>query len=215
MTLRRLLLICGVLSSLLYVGIDVLAAIRYGQYHSFTSGIISELMARGAPTKQLVDPLFMLYGVLAAAFGVGVWMSAQRNRRLRITAGLLIGYAVAGLPGPRFFPMNLRGSAEGRGDIPHIVLTGVLVLFIMAAVAFGAFALGRRFRLYSFATLLTIVVFGLLVGIQAPGIATGAPTPWIGITERTDIGAFLLWVAVLAIALLRARPSAPVPVAAP
>jgi hypothetical protein len=32
--LRRVLLACGVLSSLLYVGIDALAAMRYGDYHS-------------------------------------------------------------------------------------------------------------------------------------------------------------------------------------
>ena len=72
-------------------------------------------------------------------------------------------------------------------------------------MAFGAFALGRRFRLYSFATILTILVFGALVGIEAPGIATAEPTPWIGLTERTNIGAFLLWVAVLATSLLRVQ----------
>ena len=203
MTLRKALLVCGLLSSLLYVGIDVLAAIRYGEYHSFTSGVISELMAREAPTKALVDPLFIFYGVLATAFGVGVWMSARGNRALRITAGLLIGYAVAGLPGPWLFPMNMRGAGDPRGDLPHIVLTGVLVLFIVAAVVIGAFALGRRFRLYSLVTVLAILVFGALVGIEAPGLATGEPTPWIGLTERANVGAFLLWVAVLAIALLR------------
>lgn len=208
MTLRKALLICGVLSSVLYVGIDVLAAVRYGEYHSFTSRVISELMARGAPTKPLVDPLFLLYGLLATAFGVGVWMSAGGNRALRVTASLLIAYAVVGLPGPWYFAMNVRGTGGVGGDLPHIVLTAVIVLFIIAAVTFGAFALGRRFRLYSLATIVTIVVFGALVGVEAPGIATGKPTPWIGITERVNIGAFLLWVAVLAISLLRAEPRA-------
>ena len=70
--LRKTLLACGILSSLLYVGIDVLAAMRYGDYHNYTSRAISELYAIGAPTKQLVDPLFIMYGVLLMAFGVGV-----------------------------------------------------------------------------------------------------------------------------------------------
>jgi hypothetical protein len=203
MSLRRALLACGIASSLLYVGIDLLAAIRYPEYHSFTSRVISELMARGAPTKPLVDPLFLLYDLLAIAFGVGVWTSAAGNRPLRITAGLLIGYAVAGLPGPWLFPMNLRGTAEVGGDIPHIVLTAVLVLFIMAAVVVGAVGLGRRFRIYSAFTLVTIIAFGVLVSAQARGLAAGEPQPWIGVAERIDIGAFLLWIVVLARSLWR------------
>jgi hypothetical protein len=207
MTLRRALLACGVLSSLLYVGIDVLAALRYGEYHSFTSRVISELMARGAPTKALVDPLFMLYGVLAGAFGVGVWMSAGGNRALRAAAALLLGQAVVGLPGPWFFAMNVRGSGDAKGDTPHIVLTAVIVLFIMAAAVCGGFALGKRFRLYSFATVATMLVSGALVAMEAPAMGTGEPTPWIGLMERINIGVFLLWVAALAVSLLRTERS--------
>ena len=35
--LRKALLVCGVVSSLLYVGADLLAAAVYPDYHSFTS----------------------------------------------------------------------------------------------------------------------------------------------------------------------------------
>ena len=42
---RKALLVCGVLSSLLYVGIDQLAAIRHAGYHDFASQTISELDA--------------------------------------------------------------------------------------------------------------------------------------------------------------------------
>src|SRR5205814_7725557 len=78
--LRKSLLVCGMLASLVYVGTDVLAAIRYPEYHIFTSRAISELMASGAPTERLVDPIFLLYGVLMLAFAVGVWMSSSRKR---------------------------------------------------------------------------------------------------------------------------------------
>jgi hypothetical protein len=40
--LRKILLVCGILSSLLYVGIDALAVLQYGNYHSYTSQAISE-----------------------------------------------------------------------------------------------------------------------------------------------------------------------------
>jgi hypothetical protein len=199
---RRALLVCGVLSSLVYVGIDQIAAIRHADYHDFASQTISELFARGAPTKPLVDPLFILYDLLTIAFGVGVWQSARGNRPLRAAAASLIAVGAIGLPGPWLFPMNLRGVG---GDASHIAVTGVIVLFILVAMGAGAFALGPRFRVYSIASMVATLGFGALTGVQAGGLATGEPTPWIGITERLCIGAFLVWVGVLAVALLRAE----------
>lgn len=202
MTSRRALLICGVLSSVLYVGIDQLAAVRHAGYHDFAAQTISELGARGAPTRQLVNPLFIAYDLLTIAFGVGVWLSARGNRPLRVVAAALTAIGVIGLPGPWLFPMNLRGVG---GDLAHIVGTGVIVLFIVTGLGFGAFALGRRFRVYSIATLAATLAFGALTSVQAKGLATGDPTPWIGLTERLCIGAFLVWVGALAISLLRTQ----------
>ena len=108
--LRKALLVCGVLSSLLYVGADLLAAVRYPGYHSFTSQAISELTAVGAPTKGLVEPLFIAYDIL---------------------------------------------------------------------------------------------IFGTWTGFEAARLAAQQPTPWLGVAERIHVGAYLLWVLVLAVALLR------------
>ncbi len=200
---RNSLLMCGVVASLVYVGIDVVAAIRYPQYHSFTARAISELMANGAPTERLVDPLFLLYDVLMMAFAVGVWLCGS-SKRVHITAGALFAYAVFGLLGPTVFEMNVRGSAgDPTADVVHIVATMVLVVLIFAAVGFGASIRGRSFRSYSLATLLVMVVFGALTSLSARGLSTAEPTPWLGVTERVNIGAFLLWVAVLALSLLR------------
>ena len=79
----------------------------------------------------------------------------------------------------------------------------VLVLFMMLAMGFGAAAFGRRFRLYSIATILMLVVGGVLTGLDQPRLVANLPTPWMGVWERIDIGVFLLWVVVLAVALLR------------
>jgi hypothetical protein len=203
--LRKALLVCGVLSSLLYVGADVLAAVRYAGYHSFTSQAISELTAVGAPTKGLVEPLFIAYDILIIAFGVGVWASAGRKRALHLVGGLLVGIGAVGLVAMPFTPMNLRGTGNLSTDAPHIAVTGVVVLLILSAIGFGAFLFGRRFRFYSFATLLTLLVFGAWTGFEATRLAAQQPTPWIGVAERIHIGAYLLWVLVLAITLLRSK----------
>jgi hypothetical protein len=48
---RKVLLVCGILSSLLYVATDILGAMRFEGY-SYTSQSISELMAVGAPSTE-------------------------------------------------------------------------------------------------------------------------------------------------------------------
>ena len=65
--------------------------------------------------------------------------------------------------------------------------------------------LGRRFRYYSYGTILTLLVFGALASLQGGRMATNQPTPWMGVEERINIYATMLWGAVLAIGLLRAQ----------
>src|SRR5262245_38021844 len=108
--LRRVLLACGILASILYVATDFLAALRYPEYHSFSTRAVSELMADGAPTERLVDPLFLAYDVLMLAFALGVWWS-QPARSAHLTAGVLFVYAAIGFTGPTLFEMNMRGSS--------------------------------------------------------------------------------------------------------
>ena len=200
--LRNTLLVCGVLSSLLYIGADVLAAMLHGDYHSFTSQAISELTAVGAPTEPLVHPLFIIYDVLLMAFGMAVWRSLGRKRAFHLVGGLLIGIAAVGLVWP---PMQLRGTGDVSGDAPHIAVAGVIVVFILLAIGFGASLFGRRFRAYSLATILILLLSGALTGIAGSRLAAGQPTPWLGITERINVGAYLVWVLVLAITLLRSK----------
>lgn len=200
---RKILLICGVLSSVLYVGADIVAAMRYEGY-SYTAQAVSELSAIGAPTRSLLVPVYVAYDLLLIAFGYGLWTSARQNRALRASAGLLAGIGAVGLAAMRF-PMNLRGTEMTLTDTMHIIVTGMTVLLILLAIGFGAGAFGRRFRVYSIATLATVLVFGALTALEAPRIAAGLPTPWLGVTERINIGAYLLWVAVVAVMALRAR----------
>ena len=104
---RRILLVLGVVSGLVYVAADLIAALVHPGYHSFSARVVSELMASGAPTERLVDPLFLLYGVLMMGFAVGVWMS-RHERRTHLTAALLFANGAIGLLGPTLFEMDVR-----------------------------------------------------------------------------------------------------------
>jgi hypothetical protein len=89
----------------------------------------------------------------------------------------------------------------------HLPATAVMVLCILLAMGFGSTLLGRRLRYFSYAAIFAILVFGVLAGLQAGRVAANQPTPWLGIVERGNIYAIMLWVAVLAMGLLRAQKS--------
>ncbi len=197
------LLVCGALAALVYLVADVLGSLRYPGYN-FTAQGVSELMAVGAPSKRLVDSVFIVYGVLALAFAVGVLRESSGKRALRV-AGLLLGlYAIAGTFGP-LFPAHPRGVGNFSDNVPHMILTAVLVVLMLAALGFAATALGKVFRMYSLATLGTIVALGIVSGVYASRMAARQPTPGFGIVERALIYAYLVWVAVLGVLLMRRR----------
>ena len=163
---------CGIASSLLYVVVNIIGARRFPGY-SLTNQTISELFAIGAPSRRLVASLMVVYDFLLYAFGVGVWRAAGRKSALRVTALGMIGKEVLGLLATVFFPMHVRevlarGGAT-RSDELHRDLTIVGTLFMLLAMVSGAAAFGKRFRLYSIATMLGFVVGGISAFRDAPG----------------------------------------------
>ena len=205
-TAQRVLLVCGILSSLLYGAMITL--IRYEGYNPI-SQVVSELTAIGVPTRPLWMVLSPVYAALVIAFGVGVWSSSGGRRALRVVGGLFVGFGIlGGLLWP-FASMHQRAVlAAGGGtlsDTLHVILGLATVVFTLVAVGFGAAAFGKAFRLYSIVTLLILFVFGALTGLESPRLQANLPTPWIGLWERVTIVGFLLWVVVLAIILWRVQ----------
>ena len=178
---RKVLLICGVVSSLLYVGMNVFIPMQWDGY-SAGSQTISELSAIAAPTRPLWFVLGMVYALLLMAFGWGVLGSAPSSGALRVVGWVLLADGVLSLGWP---PMHQRAVlAAGGGtltDTMHIVWSVATVALIIFAIGAGASAFGTRFRRYSLATLAIVVVFGVLTGLYAPRLQANLPTPWMGV----------------------------------
>jgi len=200
---RKLLLYCGILSSLLYIISVVLAPLQWPDYSS-TSQTVSELIATDAPTRPLVTALFVAYSLLIYAFGVGVWQSAGGKLALRLAAVGLIGKEVLGLIVTLFFPIHLRGVPVTMSDTLHGILTMVGNLFMLLALGCVAAAFGIRLRIYSIVTMVLLLTGGALAGMDIPKVQANLPTPLMGVWERINIFAYMLWVVVLAVVLLRA-----------
>jgi uncharacterized protein DUF998 len=206
---RRLLLSCGVVSSLLYAAMTVFIAMLWEGYSS-ASQTISELSAIDAPTRPLWVALGSVYALLLVAFGYGVRKSAGPSRPLRVVGVVLIAHGLFALGWP---PMHQREVlAAGGGtltDTLHIVWSMVTVPLMMLAIGFGAAAFGKWFRVYSIATIIFLVGFvGVLTGMNAPNVQANLPTPWLGVWERIGVGVDMLWVAALATMLLRRQDTA-------
>jgi hypothetical protein len=206
-TPRQALLACGLLYAVLYPIVnDVIAASLYDGYSRMDQAV-SELSARGAPTHAFLTAMAPIFSVLFIAFGVGVWRSAYEKRALRIAGALVIAHGAMGFLW-MFGPMSQREVIAAGGatsaDTLHLILSAATGLFVTAYVATTAFAFGWIFRLYSFATIAAALLFGLL-SAQVERIEAGQPTPYMGLLERIGIGAWLAWVAVVALVLIRRR----------
>jgi MFS family permease len=197
--LKNALLACGIVSSLLYAAMNILVPLSWEEYKT-ASQTVSELSAVGAPTRPTWVFFGVIYTALVVAFGCGVRMAAGVNRSLRVAGSMLIAIGIIGLFWP---PMHLRGNAFSLIDALHIAFGVATIILMLLTMWFGAAAFGWRFYLYTIVTIVVFLVFGVLTGIDAPKIAAELPTPWIGVWERINIGAFLLWVIVLASALIR------------
>ncbi len=144
--MRSILLLCGIVSSILYIVADNLAAMRRAGY-SYTSQSVSELLAIGAPTRPFLVLLFTVCSSLSIAFSVGVFYSSERKRPLQV-ASILIAICRNNCRAPDIW--------RSRRD-------------------------------------------------AGPRLAANSPTPWLGIEERVNIYASLLWSATLAVVLLQSK----------
>lgn len=179
--------------------------------YNWITQTVSELSAVDAPTRPLWFPLGIAYTLFIAAFGWGVFKSAGQKRSLRIVGILLI---INGLIGLTWSPMHQREVlAAGGGtftDRWHLVMATVTVLLMFFSIGFGAAAFGKGFRYYSIVTILIFIVFGVLTFIEAPNIDKNGSTPYIGLWERINIAAFMIWILVFANILLKAEKKTPV-----
>jgi cell division protein FtsW (lipid II flippase) len=151
------------------------------------------------------------YNLLVLAFAAGLWiLGGSKRRTARIAAAGLVGYAAFGFVAGTITPMTTRevmaaGEATTRNTL-HAPLTMVMSLALIVAMIFAARLLGKRFRYYTIATIAVLIAFGVLTSLQVPQMEANEPTPWMGLAERVNIYATMLWIAALAVGLLRSGP---------
>lgn len=197
---------CGIAGAAVYPLSDIVAATRYPGF-SYRDQAVSELFAIGAPTSEFVVPLFTVSSTLLILFALGIWLSANGRRSLRLMAVMMALNATDALVLWNFFPMHMRGAQPTFTDMMH----GLFAIdpFLLAAVILGAIAFRGWFRAYTIATIVFTSALAVMGFSYVSAVIANQPTPWMGATERASQYAMNVWYAVLAVVLLRRQSAAP------
>jgi hypothetical protein len=82
--------------------------------------------------------------------------------------------------------IDARGASPRVRWKPHLLSGAICALLVLTAIGSAAKALGARFRLYSIATIVVMLVFAVWAAKDAPRIEAGLETPWVGVIERVS-----------------------------
>lgn len=188
------MLMFGSIAAVLYVLTDLAASLLLPGY-SFRDQTVSELSAIGASTRPFWIFMSIVTQPFIIAFGIGVWKAAGTKLQ-KLTGFMLSLWGVTGYLW-LLVPMNQRGALGSETDTLHLVMAGFTVALLVILIAVGSGAGGKRFRIYSFTTLVLMMAAGWWTSTLVDEVALSQPTPWIGITERVSVYGPIVWMFVL------------------
>ncbi len=189
--------------ALLYLLHVVLGGFLWTGYNHLMQPI-SDLTAAGAPNKDLLGVITLLYGICSIIFCTGAFAYLKHFAPGIAKAGILVFLAmhiVSLLYG--FFPEDLAGSAVTFTGTMHIVITALIVPLTILAPFFVGFGLRKieGFEAIGKYSILTGIV--ILIAGSASAIFFANTLPYFGLVERINIGALQLWMFILSMKLYR------------
>jgi len=203
---QQFLLRCGVAAPVIYL-LTVLLGGAITPGYSHARQVIGALTAPGTPHRQLLELCFLAYNVATLLFAFGLlWrLRACRRRNLTVGALLLAGVAICGIF-MFFAPTDApEGPATLQGQL-SIALDAARSLLIFLSIL----VMGLGFRGVPGVSFLWgySVVSAVLTGMAGLMAVAGSAvrSPLLGVYDRVAMGAFLLWMLVLALVLARVEP---------
>ena len=195
----KILLICGIISAILNVCVDIVG-IMFWKGYNFISQSISELNAVESPIRQWILPLNALYYGLLIIFGIGVLVLDPKNHFLQLIGLLLIGNGLFTLTGIIIYPKYMGESINSINNSKNTIVMAIGVLSILIAIVLGIFAFENWFRYVSLGIVILFIVLTIVGLFVIPTVNPGAILA--GIQERTMVYTYQLWIILLSLALL-------------
>jgi Protein of unknown function (DUF998) len=209
----RLLLAAGAVGPLLFIlAFLVEGATRpaYSAWHMAVSSLSD------GPLGWTQRANFVVYGALMVCFAIGLKTALRTGKGATWGPILLVAYGL-GLIGAGIFITDPGlgyppGATTPATPSVHGTLHSLFSLVVFASLIVACFVLARRFTLdpawhgwslYSILTASGVLVFFVLTGVV---VASGGPNSPAGLLQRITIIIGWVWVALLAIQLLRKGP---------
>ena len=194
----NVLALCGILASVLYVVALVVGNILDPSY-SQVGKTISELIERGAPNRDLLNAIFIIYNVLVIPFAICLYFNLKKGLSTTLITIALIINSVLGVAWTLFFPLDIGGKSASLTGTLHLVV-GALVVPLIFVIELGFWRSARKDERWLKYSTFSLVIFAITLVFGLITIAF-VNSDFRGLFERITTGSFLLWVEVLALKL--------------
>jgi hypothetical protein len=196
----KILALCGILAPIVYVIALIVGNILDPTY-SQIGKTVSELIQQGAPNRDLLNAIFIIYNLLTIPFALGMYYGLRKGWARNVIFAALVINGVLGVAWTLFFPLDVGGKSVSLTGQLHLIV-GALVVPLIFALELSFWRGSKKddrwrgYGKFSLAIFAVTFVFGLAtVALVNSDIR--------GLLERVTTGSFLLWVEVLALRLYK------------
>jgi len=194
----RSLALCGILSPIVYF-----IAVAMGGFldpsYSHIGKTVSELVQMGAPNRDLLNVILVVYNLLIIPFAFGLYFGLKKGitRILVLVALVLTG--ILGTIVTVFFPLDANGASVTFTGMMHLVVVGLVVpcTFVFMLGFWNSVRKDWRWGKLGIFSLAVFVVT-LISGITTAAFVN---SDYRGLLERITIGSTLLWIEVVSVKL--------------
>ncbi len=106
----RTLAICGILSPIVYVITVALGGFLDPSY-SQIGKTVGELVQRGAPNRDLLNAMLVVYNILIIPFAVGLYFGLKKGVTRSIVMATLVLTGILGTAVTVLFPLDAGGQS--------------------------------------------------------------------------------------------------------
>ncbi|MGA8904984.1 MAG: DUF998 domain-containing protein [Candidatus Bathyarchaeia archaeon] len=195
----RILGIFGAVGPIVYIAAVLIGGFLWPGYSHY-SQTVSTLISSRAPNQVIMVPLFAFYNVCLILLAVGLYYGIQKEVRHIWGSAFLVAAGAGGLVLFLFPQDYTAGPPFAVLDLLHLVITGIIAFFSLAAIALFwlQFRLDPRWKGYD---RFSIVMLPIALTLGVLGLIS-ISAPYAGLADRLSIGSLLLWIEVASTGLI-------------
>ena len=192
------LALCGILGPIIYILALVIGNILDPSY-SQIGKTVSELIEQGAPNRDLLNSIFIVYNILLIPFALGMYYNLKKGWARNVIFIALVINGVLGVAWTLFFPLDVGGKSISMTGQLHLIV-GALVVPLIFALELSFWRSARKDSCWQGYGKFSLIIFAITLVFGFTTVAF-VNSDYRGLLERITTGSFLFWVDVLALRL--------------